>query len=183
VRAIPAARKIAVLGNHDLWTRHAMLERALAHAGAELLENQCVRLASPHDGVSIVGLDEPWTGSIDAARAFEGARGARTVLVLCHSPDGLPDALDALATLPDAPRALYVCGHTHGGHVATPWGPVVVPGLVGKRYPAGSFALGRAVLHVSRGVGGIELPFRAWARPEVALFDLTGPTPAKTIDA
>jgi predicted MPP superfamily phosphohydrolase len=84
-----------------------------------VLVNDSTRLSSPHADVAVVGLDEPWTGRVDAARAFEGAGGASAMVVLCHSPDGVPDALAALGGAPETP-ALYVCGHTHGGHVATP---------------------------------------------------------------
>jgi predicted MPP superfamily phosphohydrolase len=176
VRAIPATRKLAVLGNHDLWTRHALLERALENAGVEVLENASATLDAPHEGVTVIGLDEPWTGCIDARRAFAGAAEASTIVVLCHSPDGLQDALEARARLPRSPRALYVCGHTHGGHIASPWGPIYVPGRVGKRYPAGLYAVKGSEgvqVHVSRGVGGIELPIRTWAPPEVCIFELT----------
>jgi predicted MPP superfamily phosphohydrolase len=49
-----------------------------------------------------------------------------------------------------------------------------VPGRVGKRYPAGRFELApRRTLYASRGVGGVELPVRAWARPEVVVFEIT----------
>jgi predicted MPP superfamily phosphohydrolase len=172
VQAVPAARKVAVLGNHDLWTRHAIIERALGRAGVELLINRSIGLES-HEAVRIVGLDDPWTGAPDAALAFDGTRDAKAFIILCHSPDGLPHAQGALGDLGTQPEALYLCGHTHGGHIAMPWGPIVVPGRVGKRYPTGLHDVARTKLYVSRGVGGIELPIRSYARPEVALFEVT----------
>lgn len=172
VASVPAARKLAVLGNHDLWTRHGLLEDALARAGVELLVNRDTTIEE-HPGVRVVGLDEPWTGDIDAARAFRGAREDETLLVLCHSPDGLPFARRALARAPQPRRVLFVCGHTHGGQVSTPWGPIIVPGRVGKRRPAGMYEEHDMHLFVSRGVGGVEVPVRTFARPEVAIFELT----------
>lgn len=74
--------------------------------------------------------------------------------------------------LPHPPAGLFVCGHTHGGHIATPWGPPFVPGRMGKMYPHGLHLVEGVHLHVSRGVGGIELPVRAYAKPEVAVFEL-----------
>ncbi|MBL8715522.1 MAG: metallophosphoesterase family protein [Myxococcales bacterium] len=164
---VPAAHKLAVLGNHDLWTHHSLLEEALARAGVRLLVNAHVSIA----GVTFVGLDDPWTGEVDAVRAFAGVSSASPLVVLCHSPDGLPAARRAVA--PSA-RALYVCGHTHGGQVATPWGPIFVPGRVGKVHPHGSHRVPPFHLHVSRGVGATEVPLRTWAPPEVAVFDLVG---------
>ncbi len=172
VRRVPAARKFAVLGNHDLWTDHSLIEDALGRAGAELLCNESALLDATGAGIAIVGLDEPWTGALDAVRAVRGVGDVRAVIVLCHSPDGLPDAIGAVAALPGAPVGLYVCGHTHGGHVATPWGPLVVPGRVGKKFPHGFRHAPPLHVHVSRGVGGIELPIRTFAAPEVAVFEL-----------
>jgi predicted MPP superfamily phosphohydrolase len=175
VHRVPAKRKLAVLGNHDLWTRHELIERALARVGVELLINRSVTLSPPHPALAIVGLDEPWTGDLDVTRAFSGLDREAPVVVLCHSPDGLVDVQRALAALPDRPDVLYVCGHTHGGHIASPWGPVFVPGVVGKRYPSGFHDVGGLKLYVSRGVGGAEVPMRAYAKPEVAVFELISP--------
>jgi uncharacterized protein len=175
VGAVPARVKLAVMGNHDLWTHHAGLERALVRGGARVLVNGAITLAPPHGGVAIVGLDEPWTGRLDAAAGFRDVGDAETVVVLCHSPDGLPEAQAALAdtaVCPGRPSSFFVCGHTHGGHVAAPWGPLMVPGKVGKRFPSGLFREGTSHLFVSRGVGGVELPIRTFARPEVVIVDL-----------
>jgi uncharacterized protein len=174
VRTVGAPRKFAVLGNHDLWTQHHLLESALQSAGVELLMNESVRLDPKHGVVAIIGFDDPWTGSLDADRAVQGARGADAAIVLCHSPDGLPEATRALEALPSAPAGLYVCGHTHGGQIATPWGPIVVPGFVGKKYPFGFHHVPPLHLYVSRGVGATELPIRTYAAPEVAVFELLG---------
>jgi hypothetical protein len=169
VRDVPASRKLAVLGNHDLWTRHGLIERALHSVGVEMLVNRSVPLDAT---TCVVGLDEPWTGDLDAERAFANVGSDRSVIVLCHSPEGLGSARAAIDRLALRRGALYVCGHTHGGHVATPWGPLVVPGRVGKRYPQGQHRVGPVHLCVSRGVGGIELPIRTYAPPQVHVFDL-----------
>ncbi len=172
VGAVPAAQKFGVLGNHDLWTRHEGLERALEHAGARMLINRGFMLAGPHSGVAIAGLDEPWTGSIDAPAAFRDTSDAEMIIVLCHSPDGVPAATEALLRHPRRPEALFICGHTHGGHIAAPWGPLIVPGRQGKRFSAGLYQEGPLRIFVSRGIGGIELPIRTFARPEVVVLDL-----------
>lgn len=173
IQAVPARRKLAVLGNHDLWTHHEIIEQALVGAGVGFLTNRNDTLDPAHPGTRVVGLDDPWTGKLDAGLAFNGTSGARALVVLCHSPDGLPAAQKALLNMVPMPDVLYVCGHTHGGHIATPWGPLIVPGRMGKRYPSGLYEVGPIKLYVSRGVGGIELPIRAYAKPEVAVFELT----------
>ncbi len=167
VRRVPARVKVAVLGNHDLWTDHPRLERALADEGVRVLVNEGVYLPEPHGGVYLAGLDDPWTGAPDAARAFDGGAAARVRIAVVHSPDGVP-------MIEDRGVDLVIAGHTHGGQVALPGGaPLWVPGPLGPAYPSGFFTLrDGAVLFVSRGLGGVEIPVRLHAPPDVGVLTL-----------
>jgi uncharacterized protein len=177
VRSVPARVKVAVLGNHDLWTYHGLLEEALARAGATVLVNASVRLGPPHDDVAIIGIDDPWTGRPDGDRAFAGleepaaagaAEGPRTLKIgVCHAPGGF-------AHLRGRDVALFLCGHTHGGQIALPGElPVVVPGgPYARRWPYGLHEAEGTTVFVSRGVGTSELPIRIQAPPDVVVFDL-----------
>src|SRR5204863_7441782 len=104
VASVPAAVKVAVLGNHDLWTDQTVIERALEAGGVRVLVNQSFRLPAPHDDVAIVGLDEPWTGDPDPARAFADT-GAAVNIAVAHAPEGIP-----FVEHRGASRLL--CGHT-----------------------------------------------------------------------
>lgn len=168
-RRVPAPVKVAVLGNHDLWTRHDLLEEALERAGVRVLVNASLRLPAPHAGVSIVGLDDAWTGAPDAERAFAGVPTSDVAVVLSHGPDGF----SFLAKAQRAP-ALFLAGHTHGGHVALPGPrPIVIPGAEhARRWPFGVHRAGETHVVVSRGLGGVELPIRTFAPPDVVVVDL-----------
>jgi hypothetical protein len=168
VAAVPAAVKLAVLGNHDLWTRHDLIEAALQRAGARVLINQAAWLPAPFDDVAIIGLDDPFTGKPDPAPALRQSVGAALRLGVVHSPEGLPLLLGHGI-------GLMLCGHTHGGQVALPSGPIVVHGKHGRRFPAGLFDVGDLRLFVSRGLGSVDLPFRLYARPDVSVFTLVVP--------
>jgi len=166
VSAVPARVKVAVMGNHDLWTHHALIEDALREAGVTVLVNDAVRLPPPHADVAIVGLDDPWTGKPDADRAFAAAGDARTRVALCHAPDGVPFVVDHGV-------CLLLAGHTHGGQVALPGSiPVYVPGPLGRRFAYGRHRVGGLQLVVSRGVGTTEVPVRAFAPPDVVVARL-----------
>lgn len=166
VAALPVPTKLAILGNHDLWTHHDRIEDALRRAGARVLVNDAAFLPPPFDDIAILGLDDVWTGQPDAAAAMRAATGAALTIGIAHSPEAVP--LVAEYGLP-----LLLCGHTHGGQIALPTGPVVVQGKHGRRWPAGLFQVGGMKLFVSRGLGSVELPIRAYARPDVSLFTLT----------
>lgn len=165
VDRVPARTKLAVLGNHDLWDRHELLEAALREHGVRVLVNEAVCLPRPHQRVAIVGLDDPWTGVPDPDAAFSRCSDAQTRVVLSHAPEAIP-------LLRGREAALVVCGHTHGGQISLPSRPLYVNGHVGKRHWAGFHEVDGATVFVSRGIGGIEVPVRFNAAPDVALLTL-----------
>jgi predicted MPP superfamily phosphohydrolase len=159
VRSLDVPRVLGVLGNHDRWTHRDRIEGRLTACGVRVLCNE--RLHLEEHGLVIDGLDDPWTGTPEVPSGDSPAR-----IVLCHSPDGL--ATPGLGAFD-----LYLCGHTHGGMIASPWGPLVLPrGDLCRSYPhgVGDHDLGPIV--VSRGIGGVEVPVRLFAPPDVWIIDL-----------
>lgn len=155
--------KFAVLGNHDLRANHSVITAALRAAGVQVLTNDYRPLAAPFDDITICGLDDATRGTPRPEQSVDPAGGKR--IVLMHAPQGL----DALA---DRPFDLALCGHTHGGQVALPWGtPIFVPnGRFNREFVAGDYVLdGERRLIVSRGVGCSTIPVRLFAAPEVHL--------------
>jgi hypothetical protein len=177
VLGVNARTKVAVLGNHDFWARPERLEDALAQAGVHVLVDESLRLPAPHDDVALVGLDDPLTRrgvsdslvrEADLARALDEVRDVPVKIALCHSPDGF-------RSVRGKGIALYVCGHTHGGHIALPgYRPIVMPSRYGRLWPWGRHEVDGTSLFVSRGVGGSLVPLRTYAPPDVAVFTITG---------
>lgn len=165
VSALPVRTKLALLGNHDLWTHHDRIEAALERAGARVLVNDAVHLPAPHAHVAILGLDDPWSARPDARPGLRASAGAEVRIAACHAPEGL-------LALAEGDARLLVCGHTHGGQIAPFGRPLWVPGPVSSRHPAGLYALGARWLWVSRGVGAVDVPVRLFARPDVGLLTL-----------
>jgi predicted MPP superfamily phosphohydrolase len=165
VATVRAARKIAVMGNHDFWARPDRLEAGLTEAGVEVLVNQAVRLSAPHDDIGLVGLDDPLTGKA-AGEAVAEIADVAFKLAVCHSPDGI-FALQGLDV------SLLVCGHTHGGAVCLPgYRPIVMPSRAGRLWPFGLHRVDGLTLFVSRGVGGSLVPVRLYAPPDVVVFTI-----------
>jgi predicted MPP superfamily phosphohydrolase len=162
-RCIPPLGKYAVLGNHDLWTDELQLTRLLAAAGVEVLVNRNVALPAPFDSVSICGIDDPWTGNADAARAFKDANPIR--IFLTHSPDGL-------LLLNHEKFDVGFAGHTHGGQIALRDGTplFVAEGPLSRAYSQGRLEIeGNGPLIVGRGIGCSNLPIRINAHPELVI--------------
>jgi predicted MPP superfamily phosphohydrolase len=169
VSSVTCPTKLAVMGNHDLWTDDAAIGAALEKAGARVLKNESVRLPAPWSDVAVIGLDDPWTGESDPKAAFAAVADAGFRLVLCHAPGGLLE-------LAGHPFDLFVCGHTHGGQVATPWGPIVVAeGHLNRELSAGLGERQGREVFVSRGIGGVSIPFRTFAPPDILIVDLVRP--------
>ena len=168
--AAPLGR-YAVLGNHDHWSGGDAVTAILEDAGITVLTNRSVRLPDPFAAVSICGLDDHTSGAPDASAAFAGA--APTRIVLMHAPSNLLD-------VGDRAFAVAMCGHTHGGQIATPGGaPIkVAHGPLSRRYNAGRFDLddGRVLL-VSRGIGCSTVPVRLNSPPAVMMCTVRSAEP------
>jgi len=158
--------KYAVLGNHDLWTDDGHITLELQKAGAQVLINRSRTLPSPFDCVSVCGIDDPWTGSADAAETFRDAQPVR--IFLTHSPDGL-------LLLDKEQFDVAFAGHTHGGQIALPGGTPIISagGPLSRIYSRGRFDIaGHGPLIVSRGVGCGNIPVRINSDPELVMCTL-----------
>jgi len=146
-----------------------------ASAGAS--DDESIRLPPPHDDVTILGMDDPLTrrGVTDrltheatVGAALENVHDVPVKIALCHSPDGF-------RSVRGKGIALYLCGHTHGGHIALPgYRPIIMPSPDGRLWPWGLHDVDGTRLFVSRGVGGSLVPVRTWAPPDVAVFTIHG---------
>jgi len=104
-------------------------------------------------------------------RLLGGRSSTAFTLLLYHSPDLMPEAVEAGVDL-------YLCGHTHGGQIRLPmFGAIVTSSSFWKRYEMGRYDQAGTTMYVSRGVGmeGLGAPrARLLAPPEVTLWELSG---------
>ena len=161
----PPLGSFAVLGNHDLWSDDQEIMRQLNACGVEVLINRNVALNKPFDCVSICGIDDPWTGNADCAKAFENAKSIR--IWLTHSPDGL--------LLQDQQYSVGFAGHTHGGQICLRDGTALIGAgsPLSRSHSRGRFDIpGNGPLIVSRGVGCSNVPVRINSDPELIFCEL-----------
>lgn len=148
-----------VLGNHDKRLRDVLrLRRELQQLG--LVDVAC----APHfarigtESILFSGNELPWFGPVTEPPPREKEMSLR--ILLSHSPDQLPWAKKY-------DFDLMLAGHTHGGHIRIPLiGPVVCPSRYGVKFAAGTFFEAPTILHVSRGISGVD-PLRFNCPPEL----------------
>ncbi len=160
---------VATLGNweHDAGIDRRMGEQAYGRAGVELLCNSAARVRVRGATLTLVGIDDPVSGSPDLAAALRGVSAGEQTVWLIHAPayvDGVPRNI--------GPRAAAIlAGHTHGGQIRLPfYTPYTPPGS--GRFVAGWYRDTVAPLYVSRGIGTIVLPARFFCPPELPVFTL-----------
>lgn len=162
----------AVLGNHD---RHAGADRVAAALRAatpwRLLRDEAATIEIDGARLHIVGLDDrpgPEAAVMLPSLVSEVPAGdARLVLV--HQPS-------AFATAAALGAPLTLAGHTHGGQIAVPGLPFLNPArFMMTRFDGGTFAIGRSLLHVNRGLGTSGQRLRIGAPREITLVTLLVP--------
>lgn len=165
----------AVLGNHD---RHAGADRVAAALRTathwRLLRDEIATVEIDGERLHLVGLEDrpgPETAVMLPSLLADVPTGdARLVLV--HQPS-------AFTTAAELRVPLTLAGHTHGGQIAVPGLPFLNPARVMMtRFDAGTFASGRSLLHVNRGLGTSGQRVRIGAPREITLVTLLSPAVA-----
>ncbi len=160
---------LAVLGNHDHWVDADVARAHLVRSNIRLLENAHVVIRRGQEQLTIVGVDDLWTGeqALDRALANAPAPELAPRILLSHNPD--------YAAHPDVARyaiSLMLSGHTHGGQVYVPGlGAPILP-IEHKEFARGLVKTSWGQVFVSRGIGVITPPVRFLTRPEIAFLHL-----------
>ncbi len=157
-----------VLGNHDRRLRNAeRLRRELSDMGLVDLGRGTHDFTICGQTVQLAGNELPWFGPPAEPAMRTVSTGLR--LLLSHSPDQI-----AWARRRDFD--LMLAGHTHGGHIRFPIiGPIVCPSRYGVKFAAGVFFESPTLLHVSRGISGLDA-LRFNCPPEVTKLVLRSPS-------
>ena len=168
---------ICTFGNHDYsiygksrngegQRRAGVLQESLEACGVIVLRNQSLALQPPgaNGFVTLVGLDDEWSGAIDHEKAFTNVDASQPIICLNHNPANVRELLDV-------PWQWMLSGHTHGRQLAA-------KGLGKKLYPHkfrhythGYYSVAGRHLYVNRGLSYGQRG-RDWCRPEITLFTL-----------
>jgi predicted MPP superfamily phosphohydrolase len=165
---------VQVMGNWEHWggLSPGAVSRACDRGGAQLLFNETLTIRRGAGTLHIVGLDDADEdhGNPNPEAALRGTTHDPAIW-LAHSP-GWVDGLETLLPQTGLPAPAFILsGHTHGGQVRHPFGPLVTPHGSG-RFVRGWYRDSAAPLYVSQGVGTSLLPVRLFCRPELPVFTL-----------
>jgi len=134
-------------------------------AGVHLLLNQN---AAIRPDVTLIGLDDPYTGTARLGAAMEGVAPGTYKIALFHSPA----YLDTIAGQVN----LVLAGHTHGGQIRIPFlRPLWLPRGCG-RFLAGWYEENGTKMYVTRGLGTSIVPIRFLCRPELTFITIVPET-------
>ena len=168
---------ICTMGNHDysIYGRNQSaegsrradyLEKCLVDRGLRVLRNETeyVKLAGAATPLAIVGLDDEWSGHIDAAKGFTGVDPSLPIVCLNHNPANVLELMQY-------PWQWMLSGHTHGRQVATSkFGRTFYPHRF-RHYTHGYYPVSGRHLYVNRGLSYGQRVLH-WCRPEITVFKL-----------
>ena len=169
---------ICTLGNHDYSVygksfnaegerRADYLEKCLKQRGLIVLRNEKydVKLDGAAKPLTIVGLDDEWSGHLDADAGFAGVDNAGSVVCLNHNPANASELMSY-------PWSWMLSGHTHGRQVATSkFGRKFYPNRY-RHFTHGYYSMNGRHLYVNRGLAYGQRVLD-WCRPEITSFRLT----------
>jgi hypothetical protein len=151
-----------ILGNHDKRVSDVVaLRETLAGCGFIDLGGRSESILIQGCEVLLAGNERPWFDPLPdiPPREIEADDPAVRIL-LSHSPDQIQWAQQHEFDL-------MLAGHTHGGQIRFPLiGPVVAPSRFGVKYASGVFYEPPTLIHVSRGISGLD-PIRLNCLPEL----------------
>ena len=173
---------ICTFGNHDYSVygknqstegrrRGDYLEQSLKSRGLIVLRNE-VHYLRP-DGaarpIAIVGLDDEWSGHIDAESAFAGLDASLPTICLNHNPVNCMELMQHRWDW-------MLSGHTHGRQVASSaLGRRLYPHRY-RHFTHGYYSVNGRHLYVNRGLSYGQR-ILDWCRPEVTVFKTECETP------
>ena len=154
--------KFFIFGNHD--SRIANSQRgiaALKSSGFTAVGGSWMQLSFRDQPIIIAGNELPWFEGPDVSDCPpRDASGGPIRILLSHSPDQIEWARTF-------DFDLVLAGHTHGGQIRLPLvGPIICPSRYGVKYASGVFYRHPTLMHVTRGISGMN-PIRVNCRPEL----------------
>ena len=162
--------KFAVLGDEDVKDKEAskLVKKILFDADFEVIQNQPLQIRNGgNDGISLIGIDPLINGKPNIEKAMKSINQNEYTIMVTHCPDLLTSS-DMKSEYLD----VVLSGHSLGGQINFP--------LIGslrridgaRTYTSGNYKIDNTILHVSDGLGTVDMDMRLFARPEIDILQL-----------
>jgi predicted MPP superfamily phosphohydrolase len=161
----------ACLGNHDFWSDHAAVEKALTERKIGVLRNETRRIHAGGGTFHLAGMDSRYVGHAKLHSTLANWKPNQPLVMMMHEPDVADDLAAANV------EALQLSGHTHGGQLRLMGrAPMAFRrARWGKKYLSGRYDVGPVQLYVNRGIGCVGVPLRIGSPPEITEITLRSP--------
>jgi predicted MPP superfamily phosphohydrolase len=160
-----------VLGNHDQWEVGPSVKKLFSEGkSSTILINEVAEVFRGNSRLSILGVDDYWTGIPKVPASWRPAEPSSFNLLVSHNPDYVSEILGRGSL----DFNLALCGHTHGGQIKLPLVGSVIHNVYDSRFIEGLVSLtpNKQYVFTTRGIGTVELPIRFNCPPEIALITL-----------
>ena len=150
-----------VYGNHDYYD-FKELSAGIKKLGIVELKNRNIKINYGGKNIILAGIDDYLRGKVDEKMTFLGIEDDFTIF-LCHNPDYFELMPAKYRTKVD----LTLSGHTHGGQINLFGFTPFSSSKYKNKYRYGLKEFDGNKIYISSGLGGVMLPFRFLARPEI----------------
>jgi predicted MPP superfamily phosphohydrolase len=162
----PRDATLAVLGNHDYWTKAEVVERILERSGIINLANKVHVVRRDSAQLVFAGVDDVQDGMDRLDLVIPQIPTGSGAVLLVHQPD-FADISAATGCFD-----LQISGHTHGGQIIFPrLGALLLPNM-GRKYLSGLYRVQDMLVYTNRGLGTSEIQWRYHCRPEITVYHL-----------
>ena len=167
-RLRPPAGIYGCLGNHEIVAEcEALTVQLAARRGIRILRSQSATLRFGRSRLNIAGVDYQRLGSPYLADAAKMVREGEFNLLLSHSPDVFPVAVEQNWDV-------VLSGHTHGGQITLEYlNSRLNPARFYTPYTYGKYTQSNSSLFVTSGLGTVGVPARLGTNPEIVSIRLT----------
>lgn len=164
----PRDATVAVLGNHDHWSKPEIIREMLRESGVYDLSNSVYTMQRGDEMLHLAGVDDVWVKQARLDQVLNQLPSIGATILLAHEPD-FADTSAATGRFD-----LQLSGHSHGGQVVLPFvGAPILPPL-GEKYPRGLYRVDTMWQYTNRGLGMVHPQVRFNCRPEITVFTLEG---------
>ncbi len=162
----PRMKRIACVGDHDIWSDARQIARGLVDCNWTFLDNQHHIVDLKGHKILVTGITYVYSRRSNPGQLKQllgNAPEAVLKILLVHQPSQL-----VIQTAKEYGYHIMLAGHTHGGQIVfKPFGITLTPTMFENSFYSGQYDLGSLNLFITNGIGLTMMPLRFRAPAEI----------------